>query len=309
MSLHFERPGLIEIQAEQQLVQADKFQGRMLKEYNSRAFPGQGYRRPVSSAASDIVRPLCDDERVTLEGVIEGLYENQGENRPVSWVDMGGGRALPMRQALSLPQLEGKFTATSVDLFDYGLKGLASEELEFLETTQPGMTDDQNRPEVVIGNIEEISLSKPADLITSVEAVQYLNDPVAALANWYNQLNDGGVMVVATQHDWASWVRYAKEPECQKLRDTPTEHLVHELGKTGIDFAAVDEPDMEWGRPKLNPNRFSTLIVRKRAGTSMTVHAEVEEVWVNPHQYKSVYYETPAITGKPVATFVRDRSS
>src|SRR3712207_2241293 len=123
MTTRFEAPSHEDLIAEQTVVQASKFQGRMLTEYNYYLFPGQEYRQPQSSAVADMVRPLCEgEEYVSLAGVLNGLHASAGGERPIHWVEMGGGRGLPMREAATSPQLKDKIHMTQVDLFDYGLE-------------------------------------------------------------------------------------------------------------------------------------------------------------------------------------------
>ena len=173
--------------SEQEVVQAGKFQGRLLKEYNQYIFPGQAWREPCSSAVADFLRPFCVEDRVSLDGVIKGLCEVSDGN-PVRWVEMGGGRALPMRQLANDTARSEHLVMTNVDLFDFGLEGLEPEELTYLERLSPGVTHELIAPNFIQADAETVVLPEPADLITSVEAVQYLNNPLAAISNWYNQI-------------------------------------------------------------------------------------------------------------------------
>jgi SAM-dependent methyltransferase len=297
MSTTFEVPGYEDLLAEQEMVQAAKFQGRMLRTYNQYIFPGQEYRIPLSSAVTDLARPLCDGDHVSLEGALEGLHKQQGAEQPIQWVDMGGGRGLAMRQAVLLPSLQDKLETTNVDLFNYGFDGLSEDEMAYLKEVEPDITEASASPQVLLDNAETVTLPKPADLITSVEGMQYLNNPLGALSNWYNQLNDNGLLIVAADHDWSSWIRYERDPADPNYKETPTKHLLQELGAAGINYAATDEPDWESGRPALNSSDFRILAIQKKAGTAMMLNTDVEKVWINPDKYKAAYYASPEITG------------
>lgn len=310
MSTGFEIPSHEALITEQAAVQAEKFQGRLLAEYSGYIFPGQSWREPRGSAVVDFVRPIIGDaERATLDGVLEGLSEAKvGE--PVNWVDMGGGRALPMRQLGSMPSFKQRLNMTNVDLFNFGLEGLKPDELEYLKDLAPGMTEPDAEPALITDNIETVQLPAPADIITSVEAMQYLNNPLEALTNWYNQLSDNGIMIVATEHDWASWIRYNREPGSSKRDETPAKHLLEELSRAGINYAVTDESDWKSGvRPNLDPNRVRIMAIQKKPGTSLRVTKPVTEVWVNPYNFKAVYYETPADGFSPTVEAVRADTS
>jgi SAM-dependent methyltransferase len=294
MSTGFEAPNYDTLIAEQAIVQAEKFQGRQLSEYNVYMFPGQGWREPRESAVTDFVKPFVGDgEVVCLEAILTGLCKTMPE-RPLSWVDMGGGRALPMRQLASASNVAPGLQMTNVDLFNYGLDGLEQTETDYLERLAPGITVPENEPTVITDNVESVILPIQADLITSVEAMQYLNNPLEALANWYNQLADNGIMMVATEHDWASWIRYQGEPNSLERDETPTKHLLEELTRNNIHFAASYESDWQDGyRPELDSSCFRIMAIQKKPETRLRVAQPVAEVWVNHYNFKAVYYEAP----------------
>ncbi len=305
MSVDFETPSYDALLAEQASVQAEKFQGRILTEYTYHIFPGQSWRKPRGSAVADFIRPITGHaEHTTLEGVLEGLSKAK-EGGVVHWVDMGGGRALPMRQLGSTPDLGQRLRMTNVDLFDFGLEGLTLDELEYLEGFAPGMTEPGAEPTLMIGNVEIVRLPELADIITSVETMQYLNNPLQALSNWYNQLADNGVMFIATEHEWTGWVRYHRGLCGSNQGETPVKHLLEALSRADINYAVTDESDSESGvRPGADPDRIRIMAIQKRPGTSLRVTKPVAEVWVNPYNFKAVYYEAPAAEAAPVVEVV-----
>jgi len=310
MSTGFEIPSHEALLAEQATVQAKKFQARLLAKYSRYIFPGQSWREPRGSAIVDFVRPIIGDaERATLDGVLEGLSEAKA-GEPVKWVDMGGGRALPMRQLGSMPDFKQRLKMTNVDLFNFGLEGVNPDELEYLEGLVPGMTEPEAEPVLITDNVETVQLPEPADIITSVEAMQYLNNPLEAITNWYNQLADNGIMIVATEHDWASWIRYNREPGSSERDETPAKHLLEELSRAGINYAVTDESDWQSGvRPDVDPNRVRIMAIQKKPGTSLRVTKPVTEVWVNPYNFKAAYYEAPTDGSSSTVEVVRTDTS
>lgn len=306
MSNGFEIPNHDTLVAEQAVVQAEKFQGRLLREYNDYMFPGQTWREPRGSAVADFVRPLVGYTEPSIEAILHGIGEVK-QNQPVSWVDMGGGRSLPMRQLASAPDKMPCLQMTNVDLFNFGLEGLEPNEIEYLEELVPGVTKPQTEPTLIRDNVETVVLNVRADIITSVEAMQYLNNPLEALANWYNQLSDNGIMIVATEHDWASWIRYKREPSNSERDEAPTKHMLGELTSKGVNFAATNETDQPNGRPRFDPSRFRIMAVQKKPGTSLRVTQPVTEVWTNPHKFKAAYYEVPTNGSSPIVEVVRSK--
>ncbi len=310
MSTTFEITSHDDLIAEQAIVQANKFQGRLLDEYSSYIFPGQRWREPRGSTVVDFIKPIIGDaERATLDGVLEGLSEAKA-GEPVNWVDMGGGRALPMRQLGSMPEFRHRLKMTNVDLFNFGLEGLKPDELEYLEGLLPGMTEPDAEPVLITDNVETVQLPEPADIITSVEAMQYLNNPLEAIANWYNQLADNGIMFVATEHDWASWIRYKREPGSSERDETPVKHLMEELSRAVINYAVTVESDWQSGvRPDVDPNRIRIMAIQKKPSTSLRVTKVVTEVFVNPHNFKAVYYDVPTDESSSTFEVVRTDTS
>lgn len=125
-----------------------------------------------------------------------------------------------------------------------------------------------------------------------------------------NQLADNGIMLVATEHDWASWVRYQREPGSPDRDETPAKHLLEELSRAGINYAVTDESDWQSGvRPDVDPNRVRIMAIQKKPGTSLRVTKPVTEVWVNPYNFKAAYYEAPTTETTPVVEVVNTHTA
>lgn len=292
MSSEFYTPTFEAVVAEQAVVQQEKHQGRLLEDYSVCIFPGQHWEMPVSSVVADFVRPISVDESsITLNGVIAGICR-ANEGRTVSWVDMGGGRGLAMRQ-IALTAKNQNLATTVVDLFDYGLNDLKPAEIERLERHCPGITTLSTAPNIILADVETVALPEKADIITSVEVIQYLNNPLASLANWYNQLADFGIMMIATPHKWTQWIHYVDHYSLPE-DNTPPRHLLNELTKAGIPYAATGQLDYENGfRPDLRPDHVRSLIIQKQPDTKMQVNSSVAEIKIVPKNYKRTLYHEP----------------
>lgn len=300
MTSSFEKPSHSALLAEQERVQAGKFQGRQISEYNSYIFNGQDWREARSSAVTDFVRSLCDEDRVTLEGVIRGLYASKSGG-PIHWVDMGGGRGLAMRQVTADSDMATKVRTTNVDLINYGIDDLNQAEVSYLEGLRPGMLNDCSAPDFIYADSETVNLNEPAELITAIETIQYLNDPLAAICNWYNQLADGGLLIISAEQDWSSWIRYQRESGQGGKHEVPTQHFFDALEAAGVPYAACYESDTPRGvRYDFDPSRFRNLVVQKKPETQISLATSVQEVWTSPFDFKAVYYRDYMDSSEPI---------
>ncbi len=274
--------------AEQEAVQKEKFQGRLADEYNDYIFLGKFSLDPRTSEVEEFIKNKLGDNAVSLESVLDKL--TQQKEGKIQWVDMGGGRGLAMRQMALLPNLNGHVSMTNVDLVNFDLAGLDDSELSYLEQKYPGVLKDEVRPRFIKGNVETIQLPEPADLITSIELMQYLDHPIAAFCNWYNQLADGGFLIISAEHEWTGWIRYSGSSYTNDPH--PIADIIELLKGNEIPFALSEDPYRPGHEPSKRPDRqFRNMIIQKIPDTSLLPASSVSEIWFNPHKYKAVYYQ------------------
>jgi SAM-dependent methyltransferase len=220
---------------------------------------------------------------------------------------MGGGRGLSMRQLATDVAISKHLSMTNVDLFDYGFIGLEPDELTYLENLIPDVTHQLAAPHFILANAETVLLPEPADLITSVQVIQYLNNPLAAISNWYNQLADNGLLIISTEHDWASWIRYQREPGQGDQDEVPTKHLLQTLKMAGVSFATSDDIDSASGyRPDPDCNhRIKNLVIQKAPNTQLIVNSPLSEVWVNHYDFKAAYYAEPGPDFRSIVEIIK----
>lgn len=277
--------------AEQAEVQKDKFQGRGLAEYNRLIFPGETWSVRSSSAVADAIRPLCTNDTASIENLLLGMRERN--STALVWVDMGGGCGVALREFAAQHE-KVDIDAINVDLIDYGLDCLTPEKLKIIEKNAPGSTASEQAPTLLIDSAETVQLSKQANLITSVEGIQYLGDPLSAIANWYNQLAPEGIMIISTEHEWSDWINYSYDAGPDDHEQQPTQHFLAELAAKNVQHAATKDVDSSTAvRPELNPQYFKTLVIQKLANTRMSVEVQKIRDWVNPWDFKQVFYENP----------------
>lgn len=273
--------------AEQKIVQVGKFQGRLADEYGEYIFMIE--QTDKTTEVAEFLKARFGDKTENLEDILKGLIkEKNGKN--ISWVDMAGGRGLAMRQVKLRPELSEKVEMTNVDLNNYGLSGLGTADIAYFEKKAPGVTNNSLEPKFVLANSETVKLSKPAELITSIEAMQYLDHPIAAICNWYNQLEDNGLLIISTEHDWSNWIRYVGSA----YSDDP-----HPMGKVlemfkanNIKFADTYDSYHKSGRRirRMTPG-FRDFVVQKKPSTLLFPTSAVKQIYYNPVNYKAVYYE------------------
>ena len=276
-----------QLRLEQFEVQKQKHQGRLIEEYDAHLFPGTSLGS--ASAVSEHFAQHYDVSQPTVHDILASIQSRQ--DKAATWVDMGGGRGLAMRQLALSPDLRSDTRFINVDLFDYDLEGLTREELTFLEQRYPGATDASTKPRTLLADMAQVELSTPADLITSVETIQYLDDPLQALTHWYNNLDDGGHLIVAAEHNFATWIRYQGT-----FQSFPLEAFTHALTEHRIAHAFTDESDYVMNRrERPDPSHMRALTIQKKPHTKLQMSVEPTKTWANDSHYKAVYYpqQTP----------------
>lgn len=191
----------------QQLVQFDKERARVLSRYDWLLFrrTEAWFREYVNDDIIGHYEQILSAAKISDE--IAGkppslLYYLQAvaqiRKRNVIWVDLGGGIGLPMRQiSHDHAELASKLKMINVDLFDWQSRSDAVELLEHVfRRVVPTVLEDVHAPELVVDDLTIATFGGKADLITSIESIQYVENKLKAVVNAYNQLEDGGILMV-----------------------------------------------------------------------------------------------------------------
>lgn len=256
---------------EQSEIQKDKEHERTLNDYNELIFLSDTCLSKKYFPVQDFIDQYCGPGVNEIQKLLDRTVLLR--NRPISWVDMGGGRGLAMRQINT--ETRKKISMTNIDLFDYDLQELNPKEKEYFEREFPGIFNPENKPELIKTNSEVINLPKKADIITSIESIQYLNNPLTAICNWYNQLTDHGLLIIAREVQWTGWIRFENHnPKpfdlfLNTLHDNKIAHYVHQCYES----------------------QHNLLMIEKKPNTFMIQKASIKEIWTNPYGYKAVYYK------------------
>lgn len=257
---------------EQSKVQKGKEHERTLYDYNELIFISEVSCSKISFPTQEFFDQYCGPGVNGIEKLLDRIVLLR--DRPINWVDMGGGRGLAMRQIGKSTETGKKVNMINVDLFDYDLQELHATEKEYLERKYPGIFNHENKPELIKTNSEVVNLPQKADLITSIESIQYLNNPLAAICNWYNQLTDHGLLIIARELQWTGFIRFENhDPKpfdlfLNTLQDNKIAYYAHQRYK----------------------NEHDLIMIEKKPNTSMLQQTSIKEIWTNPDGYKAVYY-------------------
>lgn len=268
-----------ELIEEQRVVQQEKDRGRVLEEYDEYFF-SRDYRSD-SSEIREALNTTFGKPIESIRELLNALYERKGTR--IQWTDRGGGLAIPMRE---LVDLQDKVRMINVDLFSWKPKILVQEVREGIEKALNFSLDDKTRiPKLLRGDMTTASPSEPSDLITSCESIQYLDNPLAAICNWYNQLADDGVLLVAADHPFSSFFRDIDK----KFQESPIfSAFLNILRKENIPVAALAEEAYGNDRPR----RYRRMMVTKVPHTALNLKSKVKDVSSTFYNEKVAYYDS-----------------
>lgn len=273
-------------------IQEQKERGRSMSEYNRYLFNHFLYLRPQSKDFSyfgiqDFFKKITGSETVSLPEILERLSMlKQGS---ISWTDIGGGLGIPMRELKrDRPELARKLKMNLMDLIDWNNKSLpiinkikARCKIELGKN----ILNDDFKPELFLGNAQTFNLPTKTDLVTSFESIQYIEDKLALIVNWYNQLEDGGFIIIASEHRWAKWI--INKNNLSNSNENIFNNLIQTLIDSGISIAMNKDSESE-------SNEFlRALLIQKKNNTTLNLNATMVEVWTNSEGYTMSTYEVP----------------
>lgn len=290
-------PTFDELVAEQSQVQSHKLRERTLGGYEIGHIFVEQFLFKNGAAISETLGLLHDQAgRVpvtTIPKLLSGMAESRG--RAIHWADMGAGYAVALRQVGADASLRERVRRTAVDL-SYPELSKGGEKYEALSQLLPELFTEDAEPDFIQGNIEEVALPAQADLITSIYALQYLNDPLRAICNWYNQLSPGGLMVVGDDTGFSSHISFHEAPVLS-TGPTPLELALRALGSAGVRYATNGRyvpQDNAWNYDLA----FARIIaVQKEPDTLLRLGTAVMDVTADEFGKKSVFYQA---ADKPV---------
>lgn len=296
----FEVANPTQLTAEQAWTQANKCQTRLLRQYHDDYLFMRDDKGRQGSAVGEFLQARSLEAQADIYHLLLGLGA-QAAASPIRWVDMGGGRMLAQRDLLCHYETEG-IDLSTVDLFDHALDGLDAERAHQYEH----LFNDR-APRLIQDDVTSVQLADAPHLITSIELVEYLDDPLRAIANFYNQAAPGGIIVVGAGYDWSRSI-LRRDPDGGVIRNPdrmPAAELLRTLRAHDIAFAASRGADGPLGqRAPLRDEAYQVLAIEKRAHTRLEIGRTALPPCLMPDGYKVQYYPTDTPDGSPLLSIV-----
>lgn len=271
------------------------------------------YSRAVVPRAETIA-PLLEAEN-PLTAMIADARQRDGR---VVWADAGGGLGVPQRQ-WSHEGLGADVDRVLVDLFDWEKlsRNRLVEAIDYYDNIGSGrigsaLFSEQHRPRVLLADVASVQFPEDArpNLITSIESVHYWPDKIGVLVNLYNQLQDGGLLVVAAQYPWGRLIRAEgtvapripfrlvtplgtlqlsrnrTPPPAASVRKNLSlfDDFVAALSAAGVELAAIVPPG------DFVTEDARSLVIRRKPGTRLIQNATLDRVVRQPDGFSESRY-------------------
>lgn len=174
---------------------------------------------PQPKAERGRVDSSASIENTLIVRVLRNLAATKPGNELVHWADFGGGYGIAQREyRRGIDPDRQTVTTTNVNLEEHNLKT----EFAMLRDVYGPQGDERiakieqllcaaYAPNFVRANMETVMLPTKADLITSVQSIQYA-DPLRTIANMYRNLASGGIMAVMCEGGLDSTMAYPYRP-------------------------------------------------------------------------------------------------
>jgi len=313
--------------AEQRKTQEGKNQSRWLSDYDDVIFRQSTDYDPVKTVVSETLRPSGYEGFMSLSVLLELMRHRKGGKLNI--VDMGAGAGIAMRELASQPRLRGEVETTIVDLFNVGTEVFDDLTQQHINEN-PEIMSSEAEPHFIQADAEKVVMRPTPDLVMSIESIQYLDNPLAAIVNWYNQLADGGLLVVAREGDFATrihykggqvdkdglpliggWERSHDESLVAGSDPLPLAELLSILSRAGISLVAQN--GYEGGKdypyedsapaPAESVPWLTSLVIEKKPGTKLSLNTGLAEIRADDEGFKTVFYKLPS-EGQPIVEVV-----
>lgn len=180
-------------------------------------------------------------EQTLLVRVLRRLTDRQKE--PVHWADFGGGFGVAQREYRFAIDSTASVRTTNVDILTHDTVvelaairkkyGSDTPKYQKLQKLLVGKHASRYAPEFLRANMETVTLPEKADLITSLESIQYVLDPLRAITNMYENLKPGGIMAIMCMNGLDEAMQYSHSSRAlmkdftKGLRDAGVAHAYH----------------------------------------------------------------------------------
>lgn len=269
------------LRAEQLAVQANKRCTRTLTDYGTALWlPGDSSfcQSRVSEVSSFLAGEYALKSQVSFRSLLKSVARIAAKGSTVHWADMGCGFGVAQRTHANTVA-GNNFAYTSVDILPYDLGRAEEKHIKLIKKTAPRALCPTEKVTRLLADVHTVQLPEPADIITFVQSIQYLANPLQAIAQSYNQLKPNGLLAIATGHTWSSNIVYgsggANQPQV-----TPTQSFIQELADKNIAYGIASRWAARENEPPFRENArtIQSLVIRKLAGTALEATMPVVEV-------------------------------
>ena len=289
---------------EQSKVQASKDRCRTLEEYNThylfntlhldenglhgdfgravtKTFKLPTFTRKVAGlfdSKTKVTHHYARAPKGAIAAIIEHLHTKF--KSPLKWSDVGAGFNFAQKDFQwnhRVANRKWKVECERVDLFDWDSTTL----IPSITTEVPAKRRkawlrraSQPANKLIQGDATVVPFGG-SHLITAIEVLQYIDDKLAAICHWYNQLADGGLLIIGLETSWS-----------------------HLMGNGNRDYAIMEEllnsvsciADSSSCCSHDRASSVSTLIIRKKPNHALKALAVPCEIYTNSYGYKTSIY-------------------
>ena len=277
-----------------------KERSRSVNDLNNRIQPSRApaFER-YSRRVSDFLNQFTDIDRdAFVADVIDAMVKRNGSARVA---DVMGGLSIWMRELIRDPHFDcSHVQMTTVDLFDWSKGGAEGGIARALAVVGEDILDEQYRPHAFItdGTQPIFSAAEAPDLTVVLEGIQYVDDKLAAVVNWYNQAADNGIILIQSSK-WGEQVKFEDAPE------PPLRVMAKNLSNAGITTLSQGECcdfDSLLGVVVEDVfNDLDLLLLQKKPGTQLKMNTRFVRAEPIYRGHVSSHYEQPT-AGQAIVT-------
>ncbi len=277
-----------DVALEQAEVQRTKHTSRPMFRYNESLYP-IGFELPPTFGKISVYE---DGEHITPPATIWTIVHSLAQNlqvgteeAPLRWLDVGGGTGRAQSEfKCQKSDSDRKLRLETINqdvVEDPYIADLHPTMLRFFEGIKPFM------PSVYPVDICVAAPEEKSHFITSVFPIPYWNNPLQGMVNMYNNLENGGVMSIATDNSvsWSSLIRYCKDrPKVQ----SPIDDFIDSFIEHGIPFSYATTKTSLVKEKHANRKNISSLTIHKTDDADLALNAKVERAVTIPTNVKSI---------------------
>lgn len=238
---------------------------------------------------SDHIEAICGGKQdASIETLVNALVARDGF---VRIADLMGGLSIWQRELARLPSVKKSLVQfVSVDLFNWELHGAEASISRTKVELGENIFDESYRPRLIVADVHNqvFKEDEKVTLTVVMEGMQYLHDKIGALAAWYNQASDGGIILVGGSK-WSEWL------SIEGTNEPAFPSVAKALEAAGITIITQGANCQVSGlSQKITENPFedpNVVLIERKPNTWIYPNIKLVDIWENPHGYIRSYYK------------------